>query len=299
MANAREIQGRIKSINDTMKITNAMYMISSTKLQRAKKELAETEPFFFTMQSMIARTVRHMPEMDHRYLTHDPVGSGKKRGFLVITADKGLAGAYNHNVLKLAEEELEHSKEWNLFVVGELGRQYFAGKKIAVDEHFLYTAQHPTFDRARVITSRLLEKFDNGELDEIDIIFTSMKNGMQSETKMERLLPLTQQDFSNHLQHTAGVMQEEFIFSPSPQAVLESVVPNYITGYIFGALVESFCSEHNARMMAMEAANDSAKDMLHQLSIEYNRVRQAAITQEITEVVSGAKAQKRKKKGDR
>lgn len=300
MANAREIQGRIKSINDTMKITNAMYMISSTKLQRAKKELADTEPFFFTMQSMIARTVRHMPEMEHRYLTHDPIGSGKKRGFLVITADKGLAGAYNHNVLKLAEEELEHSKEWELFVVGELGRQYFAGKKIPVDEHFLYTAQHPTFDRARVITSRLLEKYDNGELDEIDIIFTSMKNGMQSETKIERLLPLTQQDFSTTMmQQAAGAMQEEFIFSPSPQAVLESVVPNYITGYIFGALVESFCSEHNARMMAMEAANDSAKEMLHQLSIEYNRVRQAAITQEITEVVSGAKAQKRKKKGDR
>ena len=299
MANAREIQGRIKSINDTMKITNAMYMISSTKLQRAKKELAETEPFFFTMQSMIARTVRHMPEMEHRYLTHDPVGSGKKRGFLVITADKGLAGAYNHNVLKLAEEELEHSKEWNLFVVGELGRQYFAGKKISVDEHFLYTAQHPTFDRARVITSRLLEKYDNGDLDEIDIIFTSMKNGMQSETRMERLLPLTQQSFAANMQQATGVLQEEFIFSPSPQAVLESVVPNYVTGYIFGALVESFCSEHNARMMAMEAANDSAKDMLHQLSIEYNRVRQAAITQEITEVVSGAKAQKRKKKGDR
>ena len=299
MANAREIQGRIKSINDTMKITNAMYMISSTKLQRAKKELTETEPFFFTMQSMIARTVRHMPEMEHRYLTHDPIGSGKKRGFLVITADKGLAGAYNHNVLKLAEEELEQSEEWNLFVVGELGRQYFAGKKISVDEHFLYTAQHPTFDRARVITSRLLEKYDNGDLDEIDIIFTSMKNGMQSETRMERLLPLTQQSFTVNMQQATGVIQEEFIFSPSPQAVLESVVPNYVTGYIFGALVESFCSEHNARMMAMEAANDSAKDMLHQLSIEYNRVRQAAITQEITEVVSGAKAQKRKKKGDR
>ena len=299
MANAREIQGRIKSINDTMKITNAMYMISSTKLQRAKKELTETEPFFFTMQSMIARTVRHMPEMEHRYLTHDPIGSGKKRGFLVITADKGLAGAYNHNVLKLAEEELENSEEWNLFVVGELGRQYFAGKKISVDEHFLYTAQHPTFDRARVITSRLLEKYDNGDLDEIDIIFTSMKNGMQSETRMERLLPLTQQSFTVNMQQATGVLQEEFIFSPSPQAVLESVVPNYVTGYIFGALVESFCSEHNARMMAMEAANDSAKDMLHQLSIEYNRVRQAAITQEITEVVSGAKAQKRKKKGDR
>ena len=188
------------------------------------------------MQSMIARTIRHMPEMQSRYLTHDPVGSGKKRGFLVFTADKGLAGAYNHNVLKLAEEELEKSEEWNLLVVGELGRQYFAGKKIAVDEHFLYTAQHPTFDRARVITSKLLEAYDNGELDEIDIIFTSMKNGMQSETRMERLLPLTQQDFSpTVMQHAVGVQQEEFIFSPSPEAVLESIVPNYVTGYIFGA----------------------------------------------------------------
>ena len=121
-----------------------------------------------------------------------------------------------------------------------------------------------------------------------------MKNGMQSETKMERLLPLTQQDFSNHLQQTAGVMQEEFIFSPSPQAVLESIVPNYITGYIFGALVESFCSEHNARMMAMKSATDSAQDLIKDLSILYNRARQAAITQEITEVCAGARAQQKK-----
>ena len=299
MANAREIQGRIKSIKDTMKITNAMYMISSTKLQRARKVLAETEPFFFSIQSVIARVVRHMPDMEHRYLTHEPIGSGKKRGFLVITADKGLAGAYNHNVLKLAEEELEKSEQWNLFVVGELGRQYFSGKKIPVDEHFLYTAQHPTFDRARVIAANLLEKYDNGELDEIDIIFTTMKNGMQSETRMERLLPLTQQYYQPDMMHVLNVYQEEFMFVPSAEVVLESIVPNYVTGFVFGALVESFCSEHNARMMAMEAANDSAKEMLHQLSIEFNRVRQAAITQEITEVVSGAKAQKRKKKGDR
>ena len=301
MANAREIQERMKSIQDTMKITNAMYMISSTKLRKAKKELAETEPYFFTLQGMLARIIRHLPEVQHRFLSDEKEASGeKKKAFLVVTADKGLAGAYNHNVLKIAEEELEKCSQSHLLVVGEVGRQYFHSRKIPVDEHFLYTAQHPTFDRARVITSKLLEAYDNGELDEIDIIFTSMKNGMQSETRMERLLPLTQQDFSpTVMQHAVGVQQEEFIFSPSPEAVLESIVPNYVTGYIFGALVESFCSEHNARMMAMEAANDSAKDMLHQLSIEYNRVRQAAITQEITEVVSGAKAQKRKKKGDR
>lgn len=299
MANVREIQSRMNSIRDTMKITNAMYMISSTKLQRAKKELTQTEPFFYGVQSMIARTIRHMPDMEHRYLTREPVGAGKKRGFLVITADKGLAGAYNHNVLKLAEEEIARSDQWTLFVVGELGRQYFAGKRIPVDKHFLYTAQHPTYERARVITDRLLEQFDSGAVDEVDVIFTYMKNGIQTQERMQRLLPLTRSEFSVDPSVVAAVPQEEFLFVPSAESVLESIVPNYTTGFIYGALVESFCSEHNARMVAMQAANDSAQEMLQELSVQYNRVRQAMITQEITEVVSGAKAQKRKKKGDR
>ena len=147
MANTREIQSRMKSIEDTMKITNAMYMISSTKLRRAKKELEDTEPYFFTLQGMLARIIRHLPEVQHKYISD---GSGadaqtdRKKAFLVITADKGLAGAYNHNVLKLAEEQLADCKEQHLFVVGEVGRQYFHMKKIKVEEHFLYTAQNPT-----------------------------------------------------------------------------------------------------------------------------------------------------------
>lgn len=299
MANLREIQSRMKSIKDTMKITNAMYMISSTKLQKAKKELEETEPFFFTIQNMVARVLRHMPDMDNRYLEDGKGPKGKKRGFLVITADKGLAGAYNHNVLKLAEEEIAKSDEWKLYVVGELGRQYFNGKKMKVEEHFLYTAQQPSMHRARVIAGELIEAFNSGELDEINIIYTTMKNGMQTEITMDRLLPLSRQKFAPKVDLPTEVMQEEFLFLPSPLAVLKSIVPNYVIGFIFGALVESFCSEHQCRMMAMEAANDSAQDMLQTLSIEFNRVRQAMITQEITEVVSGAKAQKRKKKGDR
>ena len=122
-----------------MKITNAMYMISSTKLRRAKKELEDTEPYFFTLQGMLARIIRHLPEVQHKYISD---GSGadaqtdRKKAFLVITADKGLAGAYNHNVLKLAEEQLADCKEQHLFVVGEVGRQYFHMKKIKVEEHF-------------------------------------------------------------------------------------------------------------------------------------------------------------------
>lgn len=295
MANAREIQERMKSIHDTMKITNAMYMISSTKLCKAKKELAETEPYFFTLQGMLARIIRHLPEVQHRFLSDEKEASGeKKKAFLVVTADKGLAGAYNHNVLKIAEEELEKCSQSHLLVVGEVGRQYFHSRKIPVDEHFLYTAQNPTMHRARVITGKVLSLYESGKVDEVHMIYTSMKNGLQTETNEIQLLPIKKSIFQTE-KIPMDMLQEEFFYRPSLEAVLNSVIPNYIGGYIYGALVESYCSEHNARMVAMQAANDSAQAMIHALSVEYNRVRQAAITQEITEVIAGAKAQKRKK----
>lgn len=301
MASAREIQSRINSIQDTRKITNAMYMISSTKLRKARRELEETEPYFFTLQSMIARIMRHVPEMEHPYFGDrdggiSAGGSGNGcRAFLVVTADKGLAGAYNHNVLKLAEEKMLEAKKARLFVVGEVGRQYFAGKKVQVDQHFLYTAQNPSMSRARTIAARLLELYDRGEINEVDMIYTSIKRGMQTETNMERLLPLSRGDFAAP-KLPADIWQEQFKFRPTAEAVINSVVPDYLAGFIYGGLVESYCSEHNARMAAMQAANDNAGEMLRQLSIEYNRMRQAAITQEITEVIAGAKAQKRRKK---
>lgn len=295
MANTREIQSRMNSIRDTMKITNAMYMISSTKLRKARRELERTEPYFYTLQSMVSRIIRHIPKMEHMYFGDGRDSSGKRRGFLVVTGDKGMAGAYNHNVLKLAQEQIEQAEAYSLFVVGEVGRQYFHSKKIEVDEHFLYTAQNPTMSRARAIAARILELYETGQADEIDMIYTTMKNAAQAETVTVKLLPLSKEDFKVPMV-PVNVHQEEFSFQPSPERVLDHVVPNYISGYVYGALIESYCSEHNARMMAMQAANDSAQEMIHSLSIEYNRVRQAAITQEITEVISGAKAQKRKKK---
>ena len=140
MADAKEIQNRMKSIQDTMKITNAMYMISSNKLQKAKKNLEATEPYFYTMQATISRILRHMPDMKHRYLEEaDAARKEKRRGYIVITGDKGLAGAYNHNVLKVAEQQLAQEGSHTLFVVGELGRQYYASKGIQVDTQFRYT----------------------------------------------------------------------------------------------------------------------------------------------------------------
>lgn len=187
---------------------------------------------------------------------------------------------------------MEQSKNHRLYVVGELGRHYFEARHIQVEEQFHYTVQNPTMHRARLISSTILEDYEEGRLDEVWIIYTQMINSMQMEAEMTALLPLKREDFSN-IVIPADIIQEEIQMVPSPSAVMDHVVPNYVTGFIFGALVESFCSEQNARMMAMQSASDNANAILNDLSIEYNRVRQAAITQEITEVISGAKAQKR------
>jgi F-type H+-transporting ATPase subunit gamma len=180
-------------------------------------------------------------------------------------------------------------------VVGEVGRHYFNNKNINVAEQFHYTAQNPSLHRARVISEHVMEQFKNGELDEVHIIYTDMKNSMTTEMNCMQLLPFAREDFATIEAHKAGIYQEDIVFQPSPEAVLKNILPDCVMGYVYGALIESFCSEQNARMMAMEAANKSASEMIHDLSIEYNRVRQAMITQEITEVISGAKAQKKKK----
>ena len=295
MANTKEIQKRMKSIQDTMKITSAMYMISSAKLRSAKQKLENTEPYFYSLQAAISRLLRHIPDAKSRYFNqHEEIPDNeKKRGYIMITADKGLAGAYNHNVIKMAHELFAQGENNKLFVVGELGRQYFAKEGLAVDSEFHYTVQNPTLHRARVITDRVMELYDAGELDEVYIIYTKMENSVTMETEKMRLLPLEKDEF---MQTPIDIYQEEIKAETSMEEILYHIVPNYVTGFIYGALVESFASEHNSRMMAMQTATDSAKDMLQMLSIEYNRVRQAAITQQITEEIGGAKAQKKKRK---
>ena len=275
MANTKEIQNRIKSIKDTQKITNAMYMISSSKLKKARTDLENTEPYFYTLQVALAR--EGIKEEDRR------------RGYLVITADKGMAGAYNHNVIKIAEQELAAHPNSELYVVGQVGRHYFAKKGVPIDIHFQYTAQNPSLHRARVIADKMLENYENGDIDEVYIIYTNMKSSVVVEPQMIQLLPMKRTDFAGV---PADVFHEEITMEPSPKAVLDRIVPNCVMGYIYGALVESFCSEQNSRMMAMDSATKSAKDMLDDLNIKYNRARQAAITQEITEIAGGARAQR-------
>ena len=296
MASAKEIQDRMRSIKDTLKITNAMYMISSSKLKKSKKMLADTEPYFYILQSEMSRILRHLPDMNSIYFkTNAEIPERKRKaGYIVITADKGLAGSYNHNILKLAEEELEKRDDYKLFVLGELGRHYFEQKGINIDKQFHFVVQDPSLSRARRIAEDLLKLYHENQLDELYIIYTTMVNAMQEEAQVAQLLPLKKTDFK--IPVPIDIPLEGLSLKPSAEEVMDHIVPNYVVGFVYGALVEAFSCEQNARMMAMEGATNSAKQMLKELDIEYNRARQAAITQEITEVIAGAKSQKKKKK---
>lgn len=294
MANTNEIKEHIKSVRDTKKITSAMYLIASTKLRKAKADLDRTRPYFNAMQGEIKRIFRTVEGVKSKYFYPEdgmPALNGTY-ACLVITADKGLAGMYNQNVIKEAEKLLKEHPDTKLFVVGEYGRQYFARHNIPVERSFIYTAQNPTMQRAREISTILLEMFDRKAAEKIFVIYTDIKNGMCEEARSERLLPFHRKVFASN--HNEKEVKTPFEFTPSVGEVLDNIIPSYVSGYIYSALVDSFCSEQNARMTAMNSANQNAERLLSELSLQYDRIRQAEITREITEISSGAKAQKRK-----
>ena len=297
MSNMREIRERIKSINDIMKITNAMYLISSSKLKKAKKDLAATEPYFdkllYAMRSILSRAPE---DIDMRFFdTRTEIPADKrKKAFIIITADKGMCGSYNHNVIKRAEAEMEQCEYARLFVMGQVGRMYFQRKaregELDVDAEFIQTTQNPTLYRAMKIAVLMMELFEQKKVDDVYIVYTKMLNSMTFEPKVQQLLPLNVNNFVNSEEDVTR--HHEATFYPTVEAVMEHLTPNFMKGLIYGAMVESFCSEQQARMSAMDSATTSAKDMLQTLSLQYNRARQAAITQEITEISSGAEAAK-------
>lgn len=295
MAGTKEIKTHIESVRETRKITNAMYLIASTKLRRARAELDNTRPYFNALQREIKRIFRKVSDVESPYFY--PVGDDSPLkgtyGCLVITADKGLAGAYNQNAIKQAIKLLEEHPDTKLFVVGEYGRRFFAAHNIPIEHSFLYTAQNPTMARAREISALLLDRFDRGELKEIYVIYTDMANSMSYEARTARVMPFHRSFFLTAPGERE--VREPFEFLPDVAAVLDSMMPSYVSGFIYSALIDSFCCEQSARMTAMDSANQNAENLLGELSLEFNRVRQAAITQEITEVSAGAKAQRQKK----
>ena len=291
MPNMREIRERIASIQQILKIINAMYLMSSSKLKKARKSLEATEPYFYKLQSTIDSVLEHTPHTRQQFFDRraDIPEEKRKKGYIVITADKGLCGSYNHNIMKYTEQELAKAADINncyLFVMGQVGRMHFQ-RKMRVDGEFLYTTQNPTLYRAGEIADMVIDKFDNGELDEVYLIYTDMINSSQQETRTLRLLPFERRHFGKAADGTMKKLPKAS-FMPSPEEVMNYLIPQYAKGIIYGAMVEAFCCEQQSRMTAMDAATTSAKDMIKDLSLMYNRARQAAITQEITEVCGGA-----------
>lgn len=293
MADTKTIANRIMSIKDTRKITNAMYLISSTKLRKARKHLEDTNPFFRAMRREIGRIIRNTGIRDSRYfVSEDKIPSEEEPcGFLVITADKGLAGSYNQNVIKDTLQLMEKHPDHRLFVIGEYGRHYFESHGISMDKEFYFTDHEPTLYLARLAAGYIMEKFDKGELSRIYVVYTDFKNALSSEVTHFRLLPFDRSHF------TAGeeLMHEdmEFEYVPSPLEVMEHCIPVYCIGVIYSILVYSYCCEQNDRMMAMDAANQNADELLGSLTIQYNRMRQNNITQEITEISASVKGTKK------
>lgn len=297
MPNIREIHERIESIKQILKITNAMYLISSSKLKKARKALDSTEPYFYKLQETIESVMEHTPHMRQMYFDRrsNIPEDKRKKGYIVITGDKGLCGSYNHNILKYTEEKLDAAADLNncyLFVIGQVGRLYFqrrikSGKQAYVDGEFLYTTQNPTLYRAAEIADIVLEKFKKKELDEVWVLYTDMVTSNVQETRTVQLLPFERRHFGKTQDGTMKKLPKAS-FVPSPEKVMDYLIPQYAKGIIYGAMVEAFCCEQHSRMTAMDAATTSAKDMIRDLSLMYNRARQAAITQEITEVCGGA-----------
>lgn len=299
MANTKELKNRIESVTDTQKITNAMYLIASTKLRKARNDLVNTEPYFKALKEEIERIFLTIDNVDSKFFlkngeedTADDMSEPGKYAYLVITSDKGLAGAYNQNAIKEAIRLINAHDDSQLYVVGEYGRVFFANHGYPIEQSFLYTAQNPSMDRAREITSILVDKYMKDEIKKIFIVYTDFGNGLSPETVSFRLLPLHRSHFESDAAHEKRADGDEIEYIPSRNDVLNTVIPSFLTGYIYSALVDSYCSEQDARMMAMDRATSNAQDILDRLNLEYNHVRQSSITQEIIEVSAGAKSQK-------
>ena len=290
MTGIKEIRDHIRSVQQTQKITSAMYLISSANLRKARGELESVLPYFRKIYETIADILYRSPELEHPYFDQRPQipAEGRRIGYVAITGDKGLAGAYNHNVLQTVEERLARPGKPRLFVLGRMGQLYFAERGIPEDHSFHVRAQDPSIADAWTISTYLVEQFDKGELDEVHLIYTELVNPLEMEVREIRLLPLVREDFPWKPRAEDGPYRRQVTYAPSEDAVLSNIIPGYVKGMLFGALVESFCCEQNARMTAMQTANDNAKGMLRKLNLSYNQARQGAITQEITEIVGGS-----------
>jgi len=284
-SNMQDIKRRIKSVNSTEHITNAMKLVSAAKLRKAKATFERTTEYLHYITGSIKEifnSTTHIPEK-YLYGNRDIVNTC----YIIITSNKGLCGAFNSNVIKEAEALMQKDPEHpRIVAIGSRGKDYFEKRGYHIVNEYLAPPENISFLETRNISLPIIEQYNSGEIDEVVLIYTSYVNNLEQSVKVERLLPV-------EIDEDPDVMKidKQVEYEPSIEEVFNYLIPKYAEIMIYGAVVESATCEHAARRTAMENATDNAREMLGQLSLYYNRARQAAITNEIIEVVSGSEAQ--------
>lgn len=283
MASLRDIKQRITATKKTKQITKAMEMVSAAKLNRAEMNAKSFVPYMEKIQDVVASIARGSTGVRHPMLVSRPV---KRTGYLVITADRGLAGAYNSSILRhvyrTITEKHKSADEYLLIVVGKMGLQFFKNRKMPVHDSIVGLADQPSFADIKQIANNTVKLYEDGSFDELYMYYNHYVSAIQQDLTEKKLLPLSDVE-------SAGA-KSSYEYEPSEEAILEELLPQYAESLIYGALLDAKASEHAARMTAMKNATDNANELIDGLTLSYNRARQAAITQEITEIVGGAAA---------
>ncbi|NLY09167.1 MAG: ATP synthase F1 subunit gamma [Tissierellia bacterium] len=283
MPTTKEIKRRIRGINSTRQITKAMELVSTAKLRKAREKLDKSRPYYTTVLENVKNVMEYV-KINHPYIMQREV---KKTLLVVMTSDRGLAGGYNHNITDMAESIVSKDPDaYELIVIGDKARDTLGRLDYNIIESFRGLPEVIEFDHAKLIADIVDDRYKNKQVDKVMLIYTRFDSTMQYTPRAEVLLP-----FEKH-EKKAGETRVIYTFEPSPDDVLDFLIPMYVKVTIYGALIEASASEQASRRSAMEAATENADEMLDDLRVSYNRARQSAITSEISEIVSGANALK-------
>lgn len=282
MASMRDIKRRKSSISSTQQITKAMKLVSTVKLQKAKGHAEQANPYFNYMYQTVTSMLTKSGSINHPYLTGK---DSEQKAVIVITSNRGLAGGYNANVVKLITESDLPKDKLSIYAIGNKGRESLEHKGYSIVKELPELIETPTYDEASALAREALASYEKGEIGEIYLAYTHFKNTVVHEPKLIKLLPVDIEDMPE--QEEDNVLMN---YEPNQEEALNLIIPKYVTSLLYGALVEAVASENGARMQAMDSATSNAEEMISDLSLKYNRARQGSITQELTEIIAGASA---------
>ncbi len=287
MASMRDIKRRKSSIQSTGQITKAMKLVSTVKLQKAKGRAEEAKPYFLHLYEVINSILKKSGNLSHPMLL---AGESNKKAVVVITSNRGLAGGYNANIVKLLTKGELHKEDVAVFSVGIKGREALSRAGYDIRKDYSDIMNEPSYSDAMEIGRAVMKAFTSGEVGEIYLAYTVFKNTVTHIPTLIKLLPFHANEEEDETVKNEVDKLTLMNYEPGAEEVLDQIIPKYINGIIYGALIEAVAAENGARMQAMDNATSNAEDMIADLSLKYNRARQSSITQELTEIVAGASA---------